>query len=169
MFELINQYRPELQYVASLVLGLAMLRWGGGPERASAAVFLGCIIAPVAVSRMLGTEALMFSDYAGLYVLFDALALIGFLWIALNANRNYPLWLAGLQLVAMGAHGVRAVGEVISPLAYAIMAIGPSYGQLLVMLIGLVRHIRRQRMFGIYRDWRLGHGLPRLAAALSSR
>lgn len=169
MFELISISRAELQYIVSLLVGLAMLRWGAGPERASAFNFLAFIIMPVAVFRFVGSGAMLFGAYAGLYVLFDVVAFAGFMWIALNANRTDPLWLAGLQLVAIGAHGARALGDVVSPIAYVILAIGPSYGQLLVLICGLAAHCRRRRGFGSYRDWRSGHGLPRLAAVFSGR
>lgn len=169
MLDFVFNNRADLQYIASLVIGLAMLRWGAGPERASAASFLAFIIAPVVVFRFTASGAMLFGGYSGLYMLFDLIAFGAFMWIALNANRTYPLWLAGFQLVAIGAHGVRALGDVISPIAYAILAIGPSYGQLLVMVWGLAAHIRRKRGFGPYRDWRGGHGLPRLAAVFSGR
>jgi hypothetical protein len=169
MFELLIDHRADLQYIASLLVGLMMLRWGAGPERASAVTFLTFIILPVAVFRFVATGAMLFGNYAGLYVLFDVLAFGAFMWIALNANRTYPLWLAGFQLVAIGAHGVKALGDVVSPLAYAILAIGPSYGQLLVLILGLTAHRRRLRGFGDYRDWRQGHGQPRLAETFSGR
>lgn len=164
MIDFVIDNRADLQYVASLIVGLAMLRLGAGPERVSAATFLGLIIMPVVVFRFTGSGAMLFGSYSGLYVLCDVLAFAAFMWVALNANRTYPLWLAGFQLVAIGAHGVKALGDVVSPVAYVILAIGPSYGQLLVMVWGLVAHRRRRRTFGPYRDWRAGYRLPRLAA-----
>jgi hypothetical protein len=95
--------------------------------------------------------------------------LAGFAAIALNANRNYPLWAAGFQLVAVGSHLVRGLVDSVSPIAYAILAVGPSYCQLALLFAGLLRHRARLRRYGPYRDWRAGHGLVRLAAALSPR
>lgn len=169
MLDFIIYNRADLQYVASLIVGLAMLRWGAVPERMSAVTFLALIIAPVVVYRFTASGAMMFGTYSGLYVLFDLLAFAAFMWIALNANRTYPLWLAGFQLVAIGAHGVKALGDVVSPEAYVILAIGPSYGQLLVMIWGLVTHSRRTREFGPYRNWRAGYRPPRLVAVFNAK
>jgi hypothetical protein len=169
LIDLFNNHRGDLQHVVSLLLGLAMWRWGGGPERGMAVFFTGVLILPLVAFRIFGTGTLIFGNLAVLYVGLDVIALIGFVLIALNANRNYPLWIAGLQLVAVGAHMVRGFADAVSPLAYAILAIGPSYAQLFLMLIGLLRHRLRLRRFGEYRDWRTGHGLPRLALALSGR
>jgi hypothetical protein len=167
MIDLINEHRASLQHILGLLIGFAMVRCGSGPERASAVIFVGLIILPVMVFALTGNGAMMFGNFAWMYVALDLLAFAGFMWVALNANRNYPLWLAGFQLVAMGAHTVRMLNDVVSPLAYVILAVGPSYGQLLIMTGGLVRHVRRERLFGRYRDWRVGHGSPRLTAMLS--
>jgi hypothetical protein len=55
----------------------------------------------------------------------------------------------------LGAYLVKAVAPVVSPLALLILIVGPSYCQLLLMIIGFVRHIRRERRFGPYRAWRI--------------
>ena len=167
LIDFLNNHRADLQYISSLLLGLAMWRWGGGPERGIAILFCGVLMAPLISFRLFGSGSMIFGNFAMLYVGLDTIALIGFVLIALNANRNYPLWVAGLQLVAVCAHMVRGFADAVSPLAYVILAIGPSYGQLTLMLIGLLRHRWRLRRFGAYRDWRPGHSLPRFARILS--
>jgi cytochrome c biogenesis protein CcdA len=102
--------------------------------------------------------------YSGFYVLLDLAAAALFITVALNANRNYPLWIAGFQLVALGAHVVKAVPDTSSTLGIAILVIGPSYFQLLLLLGGFIRHRRRERRFGPYREWRTS---PRFAGGLS--
>lgn len=170
MFEFLNAHRADLQYIASLGLGLAMLRWGGGPERAVAAIFTGVIMGPLIAFRLWATTgSMMFGELAPIYVALDVTALVGFVLIGLNANRNYPLWIAGFQIVAVGAHLVQGLIGSVSPVAYVLLAVGPSYCQLVLMLVGLLRHRARIRRFGAYRDWRRDHGLPKLAAALSGR
>ena len=170
MLDFLNAHRADLQYLASLLVGLAMLRLGGGPERAIAFFFTGVMMLPLILFRLWATTgSMMFGQLAAVYVTLDMIALAGFVLVALNANRNYPLWIAGLQLVAVGAHLVQGLVETVAPFAYVLLAVGPSYLQLVVMVIGLVRHRRRLRRFCAYRDWRPGHNLPRLAAALSGR
>lgn len=155
MWELFNLYRADFQHGAGILLGMAMLRWGGGPERWAAVVFLSTIILPTAASTRLLGAAMIFGSYSWIYVLLDLIAGAAFLLIALYANRNYTLWIAGFQLVAIGAHAARGLVDAISPLAYAILAVGPSYCQLALLLAGFLRHLARRRRYGDYRDWRV--------------
>ena len=158
MLEWLNLYRADVQHIASLVLGLAMWRHGGAPERAMALAFGGLIIVPALMARLIGLDGALLADFGWLYVLLDSVAAAAFLMIALAANRNYPMWVAGLQLVAMSAHFVRGMVDSVSTFAYVILAIGPSYCQLLLLAVGLSRHLWRQRTYGDYRHWRSGTG-----------
>ena len=169
ILEFLNIYRADLQYIASFVLGLAMWRWGAGPERGMAILFTGVLILPAAVSRFSLSAPLLFSNYGSVYIGLDVVALLGFAAIALNANRNYPLWVAGFQIVAVGSHVVSGLVDSVSPIAYMVLVVGPSYCQLVLLAVGLLRHRARVRRHGPYRDWRKGHGLVRVALALSPR
>lgn len=154
LLDLFNAYRADAQHIASVILALAIWRWGAAPERWLIGVFVGFLLAPLYVVKLLGIDDFTFGPYAWIYVGTDLIAAAGFVLIALNANRNYPLWVAGFQLVAVSAHAVRGMVESVSPLAYLILAIGPSYCQLLVIFGGFVRHLLRERRFGQYRAWR---------------
>ncbi len=158
MLEWLNLYRADAQHIASLLLGLAMWRLGGAPERAMALAFGALIIVPVVTARVAGLDGGLLVHAVWLYVLFDSAAAAAFLMIALAANRNYPMWVAGFQLVAMSAHVVRGMVDTVSTLAYVILAVGPSYCQLFLMFAGLSRHVWRQRTYGEYRNWRTSAG-----------
>ncbi|MFO6446125.1 hypothetical protein ACLBKU_03180 [Erythrobacter sp. NE805] len=158
--EWFNAYRVSAQHLASVLLAAAIWRWGGAPERWLMGAFLATMIAPMYVFDALGIWAAEASPYAPLYIGLDVLAAALFTAIALNANRNYPLWIAGFQLVAVVAHLVKALVHDVSPFAYAVLVIGPSYCQLLLLLGGFARHTARQRRFGPYREWRLGWQAP---------
>ena len=155
MLELFNAYRAEAQHIASLVLMLAIWRWGAGPERWLIAVFVGAMVVPVYLFDWLALGDPAFGPYAWAWVAIDLGSAAAFIAVALNANRNYPLWVAGFQLVAIGVHGVRGLIDAISPLTYVLLSIGPSYCQLAIIFVGFVRHTRRVKRFGPYRDWRL--------------
>lgn len=154
LLELFNAYRVPAQHLTSILLAAAIWRWGAGPERWLVGVFLATMVVPIYLVNGFGPSAVETGPYAGLYVTLDVVAAALFTWIAINANRNYPLWVAGFQLVAVAAHAVRAMFGNVSPLAYAILVIGPSYCQLLLLLGGFVRHAVRERQFGPYREWR---------------
>lgn len=154
MLELFNIYRTDAQHIASVLLALAIWRWGAAPERWQIAIFIAAMVVPVKVFEWLDLGNLVMGQLSWVYVTVDLLAGVGFVVVALNANRNYPLWIAGFQLVAISAHGVKSMVDSVSPLAYLVLAAGPSYCQLALILTGFARHVIRTRQFGPYRDWR---------------
>ena len=154
MLELFNAYRGDAQHIASVLLALAIWRWGAAPERWLIVIFIAAMVLPVRVAEWAGIGDLVFGPNAALYVGIDLLAGVGFVAVALKANRNYPLWIAGFQLVAISAHAVKGLVDTVSPIAYLILASGPSYCQLALIFAGFARHVTRTRQFGPYRDWR---------------
>jgi len=154
LLDLFNEFRVPAQHLASLLLAGAVWRWGGAPERWLIGVFLATMVVPVYIARGLGLSATDIGPWATMVISLDLMAAALFVGIALNANRNYPLWIAGFQVVAVAAHLVKALVHEVSPLAYAILVIGPSYCQLLLLIAGFARHALRQRRFGPYREWR---------------
>lgn len=160
-FEYFNAYRAPAQHLTSLLLAAAIWRWGGSPERWLIAVFLATMVVPVYLARWFDAgTAIEIGPYADYVMLLDMIAGVLFVGIALKANRNYPLWIAGFQLVAVGTHLVRGVVDGIVPFAVAILVIGPAYCQLVLIGGGFVRHVLRARRFGPYRDWRSASPRP---------
>ncbi|KPQ30471.1 MAG: hypothetical protein HLUCCX21_04275 [Porphyrobacter sp. HL-46] len=155
MLELFNTYRTDVQHIASVMLALAIWRWGGGPERWLIGLFVGTMVLPVYAFWFLDLGGPIKGPFAWLYLSLDLLAAVGFVVIAINANRIYPLWIAGFQLVAIGAHAIKGMVDGVSLLAISILVVGPSYFQLLLIFAGFLRHWRRERRFGPYRDWRI--------------
>lgn len=156
LLDLYNAYRVPALHLTSLLLAAAIWRWGGSPERWLISIFLATMVLPVYLVWWLGVgAALEVGPYAPYVLLLDIFAAALFIGVALNANRNYPLWMAGFQLVAVGADLVQALVDSVSPFAVAILVIGPSYCQLALLLAGFVRHVLRQRRFGQYREWRV--------------
>ena len=155
MFDLIfSDYRPYVQDVVAWALCCAALVWGGGPERVVAATWLiffelGDILHKTVFG--VGRQLEVIDWYFASIDVFVGGVYIG---TALYANRNYTLWIAAMQVLAMIAHVSRGMIDVISPITYAVMVIAPGWLQLLFLAIGLTRHIRRRRKHGEYRDWR---------------
>lgn len=154
LLDLYNEYRVLAQHIASVLLALAIWRRGAAPERWLIGLFIVLMVAPVYVFRALGLGNLHVGEYAWVAVSVDLAALAAFVLVALNANRNYPLWIAGFQLVAIGAHAARGLIDSVSLLAYLLLSAGPAYCQLALIFGGFIRHVRRQQRFGPYRDWR---------------
>jgi hypothetical protein len=154
MLDFLNLYRVDIQHIASVLLALAIWRWGGGPERWLIGLFLATMVLPMHLFRISAVEDVTNGPFAWAYFGFDVVAAFGFTAVALHANRLYPMWIAGFQLVALGANAIKGVLDGVSVLALVILIAGPAYCQLLLIFIGFVRHVRRERSFGSYRDWR---------------
>lgn len=154
MLEFFNAYRVDAQHITSVILALAIWRWGAAPERWLMALFMATMVVPYHMFKLLDLGTPTFGPFNWIYISIDLFAGAAFIAIALHANRNYPLWIAGFQLVAIGAHAVKGMVDTVSPLAYMIMAIGPSYCQLLLIMGGFIGHLIRTRRFGQYREWR---------------
>lgn len=156
MLELIlSGDRATIQNGLVIVFCGAALIWGGAPERAVAATWLIVFeLARWVYGETTGNSSqLLEVDIFG--ATSDVVAGIGFIGIALYANRNYPLWIAAMQVLAIMAHLVRGLSDMISPIAYLTMVIAPGWLQLAFLAIGLGRHIQRKRRYGAYRDWRI--------------
>lgn len=156
MLSLILEYRAVAQELTGVVVALAALRWGGGPERALALVWLIGIEGIDKLYHLITATSFKLNTVDMFHAGLDLGIAVVMVAIALRANRTYPLWIAAFQLVSVLAHVARELSAAISPLSYAIMAIAPSYFQLGLLAGGLLVHIRRKRKVGPYRDWRRG-------------
>ncbi len=156
MFELLGsgEFRLLVQgWLVFFVCGGALI-WGGGPERAAASVWLIVFELSRFVTESLFGADMQMQRVDPFSASRDIVAGAFWIGIALYANRNYTLWIAGIQVLAMFGHLSRGLSELMSPIAYAIMTAGPGWMQLILLGIGLIRHIRRKRKYGKYRDWR---------------
>lgn len=155
-----SESRAFIQNILVYALMAVALLWGAGPERAAIGIWWGFFELPSLVYRhMLGYDVRV-TDIDYFMASIDVTA--GALWIvlALYANRNYTLWIAGVQLLAIGSHAARGMVEAISPIGYLFLVIVPGWLQLCIISIGFARHILRKRKYGKYRDWRITRRPP---------
>lgn len=150
------QYQDEV--AAALLLAafiLAMLR-GAAAERAMALAMF-CQLPLLILDTLLTGGRDPFTSYRHLETdLFaiDLVLLALYLAVALRANRVYPLWIAGAQLIAVMAHVVMMVTDDLVPRAYAALVMAPTHFQIVMLLAGTVAHMRREAQFGDYPSWR---------------
>ena len=154
MLNLILEYRDEAQSIFAWLVCLSALRWGGGPERAIAIVWLIVFKGMEFIYHAVWEVPFKLDQMDVFHALTELLVAGLFILIALNANRLYTLWIAAFQIIATSAHLVREFVEAVTPLVYAIMVVVPSYFQLLIFACGLILHAKRRRKYGVYRDWR---------------
>ncbi len=155
------QIKDELQ-LAILAVAIILGFWrGAGPERACAAIYLWMWLG----DRLyhLSSDGIVVLGGADLgHIVIDALTASGLVGVALYANRNYPLWLASMQLVSLLSHFLRIISPSIDPTAYALLAASPMYLAVVIFAAGVSRHLRRLKRHGPYRSWRASS--PRNAA-----
>lgn len=152
---LLSDSRAMAQDILAWVICIAALVWGGGPERAVALVWLIFFELVPGGYALAADGGFTLEGVAPLYATIDFVAVVCWVGIALYANRNYTLWIAAMQLLAITAHLARGLVESISSVAYVTMVSVPGWFQLLLLAVGLFRHIYRKRRHGEYRDWRL--------------
>jgi hypothetical protein len=142
---------PVPIYYALLVLCWAYaLSKGGAPEQIGGSVIgVGSVLSLVAVS---GPTRIYMSVEIGVFLV-DVVCLAAFLALALRANRYWPLWIAGLQVIGIAGHAVKLVDpEIIRP-AYRFVLVFWSYPMLLILALGTYRHQQRLAKFGVDRSW----------------
>lgn len=155
--------RVTAQFITMAIVTFLAIWKGGGPERAIGAVVLGMFLSANAYHRWFNGEVNLGSINV-FFALLDGVVAIALIAIALRANRVYPLCIAGLQIIALAAHLAREIVEAMTPIAYAILFILPSYFQILVLGAGLWAHRRRVAKYGQYKEWRTitdGPGIER--------
>lgn len=153
MFELFLDNRTSIQNVFAVLLLVAALWRGGGPERACAGTLVGMIAAELGYHALFGPSR-SFHHFDLWHFTLDTAGLVVLVTIALRANRFYPLAIAAAQLVAFTSHIVRGVAEPVSSLSYYLLFTIPFWFQLIILAIGIARHGKRAGILGRYRDWR---------------
>jgi hypothetical protein len=94
------------------------------------------------------TSMVMVSRYAGVEVgvfAVDMLVLLAFTVVALQSDRYWPLWIAGLQLTTTFGHALRAMEDQMVPIAYAVALRFWSYPIQIILIVAVWRSQRRQQ------------------------
>jgi len=130
-------------YIALLALscGYAFLR-GGRYERLIAGV---CILGTVATVIVNSPLNRMYVHVEGGALAVDLAVLIAFTFVALQSDRFWPLWVAGLQLTTSVAHFLKALDPHLIPQAYGLAVRFWSYPILVILAVGSWRAHRRMR------------------------
>jgi hypothetical protein len=127
----------------------AMLR-GGAPERICASIlFFGSALTYAAVSE----PAVRFASVeAGVFVV-DVAALLGFMIVALCAERFWPLWITALQIIGTAGHAVKLVDPHVLRWGYAFALAFWSYPMLALLIAATWNHQKRLRLHGVDKSW----------------
>lgn len=67
-----------------------------------------------------------------------------FLYVALQSDRFWPLWIAGLHVTTMIGHALKLMSGDLVPIAYAVALRFWAYPELIILAIAVWRHTQRQ-------------------------
>jgi hypothetical protein len=145
----------RIALILAVVMGAGWLayRRGGPPERFAAVLIVGWVLVDATYHLLFGPSG--FDKVDPVHLVLDGGELVAIVWLALNANRTWPLWAAAAQVICVSGH----VAGLIEPggmrRAYWAMTQLPQYVQLAALIFGATAHARRVRLMGRYRSWRL--------------
>lgn len=147
--------QPQVVFILALVCGAGWLgyRQGGPPERLAAILIVGWVLTDAFYHVLFGPSA--FDRVDPVHLVLDGAELAAIVWLALNANRTWPLWAAAAQVICVSGHIALLLEPNGMRRAYWAMTQLPQYIQLTALLIGATAHARRTRLMGRYRSWRL--------------
>ncbi len=115
---------------------------GGRDERVVAAI---CLVGTVASLASMSPLITRYDDMDTGLALVDLAVLAGFIVVALQSNRFWPLWIAGFQLTTIFGHGLKLLDGNLLPRAYGASLQFWVYPILLVLVVGTWRAHRRSR------------------------
>lgn len=143
-----------LASLAIVALASTYSLWHGGPpERIAAKIVIVWILTDVGYHLIFGPSGFVVVDPAHLVI--DGAELVAITWLALRANRVWPVWAAAAQLMTFSGHIVAMIETGGINRAYWAITQLPPYIQIVAMVCGVVFHSRRYRQIGPYRSWRL--------------
>lgn len=145
----------QAQILSAAVLITLPLAWklGRGPERVLAFA-LTTIFALNFVRQVYLSGANDTAPFLPDHALLDGILLVCVGGVAMRANRLYPLIMAGAALVAVLAHLLRWFDLFEGRFSYLVLITVPAYVVVAAFWTGLALHVRRERRFGPYPDWR---------------
>jgi len=131
---------------------LVAARKGDEPERLTAAVLLSTFVLDLVNHAVFG-DPVWYAVNPG-HVVIDSWAFCALLSIALYANRGWPLLVGAGQMIVMVGHVTKLWDLTMARRAYWVLTQMPFLLQLMVLLIGTLAHMNRERRIGPYQCWR---------------
>jgi len=130
---------------------LFAVRKGDEPERMAAIILVAAFLFDVANHMIFGAPT-WFEVNPGHFVI-DTWAFLTLTWVALKANRGWPLFMSASQLSPVMAHFSKLFEMDVARRSYWVMTQTPAVAQMIVLIIGTYAHVVRQRRIGAYAPW----------------
>lgn len=132
---------PRYFFWTVLLLTCGYALWRGRSDERIAAIV--CLAASIATRFAISPLSVRYTNLEIGLLAIDGAVLAAFLAIALQSQRFWPLWVAGLQLTSSMAHLMKVVEVDLLPKAYGAAAVFWSYPILLIIAIGTWRSHQR--------------------------
>ncbi len=139
--------------IAIASIAIFAFRKGEEPERLVAAVLLAAAVLDVFNHILFGQPAFFLVNPGHLVI--DVWSMIALIWIALRANRAWPMWVSAAQIIVVLGHVSKIIELSLVRYGYYAMTQLPLNVQAVALLIGTIAHVRRQERIGNYNAWRL--------------
>ena len=125
----------------TLLLGLSIFATvrSRRPEQAGIAILLGMALLDLGYHQLVEGPG-QYASVDAFHMFNDMWALVAFVWLALSADRFWPLCTGGLQLVAALSHLLRSTETEMLQLVYAMMIRVPFWAQIGVLFFAIIRH-----------------------------
>lgn len=136
-----------------IATALFAARKGGEPEQLVAAILVSTFLLDVGNHAVFGDPA-WYTVNPG-HLVIDTWAFCTLLWVALYANRGWPLWVSASQVLVVLGHIAKLWELDMVRRAYWTMTQMPFLFQLVVLVVGTGAHMQRQRRIGRYHAWRV--------------
>lgn len=143
-------FNGKLYYVLLALCWIYALVRGGLPEQIGAAIIV--IGSQLSVAALSANAARFRSVETGLLVV-DVATLISMVFLALRADRYWPLWVAALQVLGTAGHALKFADPEVIRRAYAFILAFWSYPMLALLVSGTWRHQQRLARFGSDQSW----------------
>lgn len=127
-------------------------RKGGEPERLVAAVLVATTVLDLGNHAMFGEPA-FFAVNPG-HLVIDVWAMTALMWVALRANRGWPMWVSAAQIIVVLGHMSKIIELSLVRYGYFAMTQMPLNIQAIALLLGTAAHVRREERVGRYHAWR---------------
>ena len=142
---------PLFYWTLLALCSVYVLIRGAAPERIGMAVLVvGSILSTASATA---EYEVRFREMELGIFLVDVAVLVGFVALALRADRFWPLWVAGFHLVGVATHTAMMASEEVVPRAYAMGQAFWAYPILLAMVVGTWRHRQRLALYGSDPSW----------------
>ncbi|HTM95428.1 MAG TPA: hypothetical protein VL100_06400 [Croceibacterium sp.] len=141
-------------FILTLIASVGAVAWrfGGAPEKFAGAILVVWAALDTSYHLMFGLSD--FKTVDPVHVELAATELVAMVWLALRANRIWPLFAAAAQLICLMGHLAALLETEGMRRAYWTATQIPPFFELIAVLSGTFAHVRRTHRLGNYRSWR---------------